>query len=206
MTAPHALSAAAVDLVAVFAAELRAAGLGAGPSTVGGARSFCARYRPAVFSACPIEEQLALGPHLRRFAGWLMVTGRMAVTAEYLAHAGLRLGTMAAAHHPELHARVAVTTEMLGSDTPWVNAQWNTLCQLAALHGVSPAAVSAEHLAVGGPELLAAFLRPDRPTAGHTLRTSLVRLAATLFHAGLIDTAAPELGRYHRSPVSSAGV
>ncbi|MEX1272004.1 MAG: hypothetical protein WEB55_06105, partial [Acidimicrobiia bacterium] len=168
MTAPHALSDEAVDLVAAFSSELRAAGLGAAPSTLGGARSFCARYSPADFSGCPVEEQLALSPHLRRFAGWLMVTGRMTVTAEYLARARLRLGTIAAAHHPELRARVAVTAEMLGSDTTWVNAQWNTLCQLAAMHGVSPAAVTAEHLTVGGPELLAAFVRPDRPTAGHS--------------------------------------
>ena len=38
--------------------------------------------------------------------------------------------------------------------------------------------------------LLDAFVRPGHPKSGHKLRTALVRLRATLFHAG-VSTARP---------------
>jgi integrase len=204
MSARLAISVEAEDLVATFAEELAAAGLGAWPSVLGGARSFCSRYgSPAGFTACPLEDQLRLAPHLRRFACWLMVTGRMAVSAEYLARADLRLGTAAGNYHPELHARLAATAEMLGSDKCWVNAQWNALAQLAALHSVMPAAVTAEQLDAGGTALVDAFARPGRPKAGHKLRSALVRLRATLFHAGVIETP-PRLHRPHKGVARAA--
>ncbi|MGI8807022.1 MAG: tyrosine-type recombinase/integrase [Acidimicrobiales bacterium] len=188
MSAPLALSTEAEDLVAAFASELVAAGLVAWPSTLGGARAFCARHTsPAAFAALPVAEQLKLSSHLRGFAGWLMVTGRMAVSADYLARANLRLGAAAARHHPALHAHLAATAEMLGSDKCWVDAQWQAFAQVAALHGVTPAGVTAAQLDVGETILLNAFVRPGHPKSGHKLRSALVRLRATLFHAGLID-------------------
>lgn len=48
--------------------------------------------------------------------------------------------------------------------------------------------MSAEQVDAGGEQLLAAFADPDHPKAGHVLRSSLVRLRATLFHAGMSDT------------------
>ena len=189
MSAGLAISTEAEDLVGAFAAELVAAGRSAWPSTLGGARAFCARYgSPAAFAALPVEEQLGLSPHLRGFASWLMVTGRMAVSADYLARAGLRLGVAAANHHPALRARLAATAEMLGSDKVWVDSQWHAFAQVAALHGVRPGDVTAEELDAGGAALLDAFVRPGHPKSGHKLRTALVRLRATLFHAGVIDT------------------
>lgn len=189
MSARLAISTEAEDLVAAFAAELLTAGRGAWPSTLGGARAFCARYAsPAAFAALPVDDQLKLSSHLRSFASWLMVTGRMAISADYLARANLRLGAAAANHHPALHAQVAATAEMLGSDKCWVNAQWQAFAQVAALCGVVPGEVTAGELDAGGAALLDAFVHPGRPKSGHTLRTALVRLRATLFHAGLIDT------------------
>ncbi|MGH8918166.1 MAG: tyrosine-type recombinase/integrase [Actinomycetes bacterium] len=188
MSARLAISTDAEDLVAAFASELAAAGLVAWPSTLGGARAFCARHTsPAAFAALPADEQLKLPSHLRGFASWLIVTGRMAVSADYLARANLRLGAAAANHHPALHAHLAATAEMLGSDKCWVDAQWQAFAQVAALHGVTPACVTAAQLDVGEAALLGAFVRPGRPKSGHKLRTALVRLRATLFHAGVID-------------------
>ena len=63
------------------------------------------------------------------------------------------------AHYPELRARVAVTAEMLGSDTTWVNAQCDAMCQLAALHVVWLAVVIGEQLAIGGAQLCEPDLR-----------------------------------------------
>ena len=189
MNARLALTSQAEDLVATFAAALTDAGLTPWPSTIGGARSFCARYpTPATFLAASIEEQLNLRHHQRRFACWLMITARMRVSAEYLARADLRLGALAARHYPALHGEFAGVARMLGSDEVWVRAQWSALAQLAALHGVGPQDVTAQQVEDGGDALLAAFARPGHPKAGHVLRSSLVRLRATLFHAGMINT------------------
>ena len=117
-----------------------------------------------------------------------MVTTRMPVSATYLARAELRLGAAAARHHPVTRASFAETAHMLGSDHGWVLAQWSALAQLAALHGVRPQEVNAEQLDAGGDDLLAAFAVPGHPKAGHRLRSSLVRLRATLFHSGMIST------------------
>ena len=199
MTAPHVLTAEAQNLIEVFAADRVAAGLGAWASITGGARAFCARYPdPAAFTATPLHEQLALRPQQRSFACWLMVTGRMAVPAAYLAAADLRLGLAARHYHRQLHARIAETAEMLGSDKVWINLQWSALAQLAALHGIRPGSVTAEQLDHGAETLLAAFARPDHPKGGHQLRGALVRLRATLFHAGLVDVP-PQLRRPDRS-------
>jgi hypothetical protein len=127
----------------------------------------------------------------------------MSVSAQYLARADLRLGSIAARHHPVLHARLADTARTLGSDEVWVRDQWSALAQLAALHGVLPGQVSSEQLDSGGDALLAAFARPGHPKAGHKLRSALVRLRATLFHAGMTDTP-PRLHRPNRGVVASA--
>ena len=189
MSARRALTAEAEDLVDAFAAELAAAGMTAWPSTLGGARAFCARYStPATFSAGPVTEQVRLPAHQRRFACWLMLTAKMSVSAQFLARADLRLGAVAARYYPALRADFADTARTLGSDHAWVLAQWSALAQLAALHGVRPQEVTAEQLDAGGDALLAAFARPEHPKAGHRLRSSLVRLRATLFHAKMTDT------------------
>jgi hypothetical protein len=132
-----------------------------------------------------------------------MVTARMSVSAQYLARAELRLGCIAARHHPALHTRLADTARTLGSDEVWVREQWSALAQLAALHGVLPGQVSCEQLNSGGDALLAAFARPGHPTAGHKLRSALVRLRATLFHAGMTDTP-PRLHRPNRGVAATA--
>ena len=204
MTARLALTAQAEDLIDAYAAELAGVGATAWPSAVGGARAFCARYpTPATFSARPVEEQVRLPGHQRRFACWLMVTGRMSVSAQFLARADLRLGVAAARYYPALHTDFGDTASTLGSDHAWVLAQWSVLAQLAALHGIRPAQVTAEQLDVGGDALLAAFARPDHPTAGRRLRSSLVRLRATLFHAGMTDTP-PRLRRPNAGRVQAS--
>ena len=131
-----------------------------------------------------------------------MVTARMIVSAEYLARADLRLGAIAARHYPALRASFAEVAGMLGSDDVWIRAQWSALTQLGALHGVRPHEVNAEQLDVGGDELLVAFAYRGHPKAGHVLRSSLVRLRATLFHGGIIDTP-PRLHRPNTGRLSA---
>jgi hypothetical protein len=120
MSARLVLTAEAQDLVETFTAELVTIGATPWPSTISGARSFCARYPiPTTFSAQSVEEQIRLSSHQRRFACWLMVTARMRVSAQFLARADLRLGATAARHYPGLHARFVATATTLGSDRHW---------------------------------------------------------------------------------------
>ena len=204
MSARLAVSPQAQDLVDVFAAELASVGLTAWASTLGGARAFGARYpRPECFAAAGLDEQLRLPSHLRQFAGWLMVTGRMPMSADYVARADLRLGALAARHHPALRARLAAAAVLLGSDSIWVAAQWNALVQVGVLYGVAAGDVTAEQVQSGGAVLLAAFARPGHPKAGHRTRTALVRLRASMFHAGMTDTP-PRLHKPNTGVVKTA--
>jgi len=191
-------------LLAAYAADLEASNRTAWPSTMGGARAFCRRYAtPAEFTAATLDEQLTVHGHLRSFAAWLMVTGRMRVSAEYLARADLRLGTTAARLVPDLHAKVTTVAATLGSDAIWTASQWHVLAQIGALYGLPLSEVTAEQVDEGGAALLAAFAHPDRPKAGHKTRTALIRLQATMFHAGLSD-APPRLRKPNTGAVRAA--
>ena len=96
-----------------------------------------------------------------------MVTARMSVSAQYLARADLRLGSIAARYSPRSARPTSPTPRARSAPTrSWVRDQWSVLAQLAALHGVRPAQVTAEQLDSGGDALLAAFARPEHPTAG----------------------------------------
>ncbi len=204
MTAVRAAMTGPEDLVAVYAADLEASGRTAWLSSIGGARAFCRHYpRPAEFSAAGLDEQLAVRGHPRSFASWLMVTGRMHVSADYLTRADLRLGVTAALHFPDLHARVTAAAATLGSDKIWIAAQWHVLAQIAAIYGVPSGRVTAEQIDEGGAALLAAFAHPDRPKGGHKTRSAVVRLRATMFHAGLTNTP-PRLRKPNTGAVRAA--
>ncbi|MGH8996445.1 MAG: tyrosine-type recombinase/integrase [Acidimicrobiales bacterium] len=204
MTAALVLDAQAEDLVASYADALTAAGLGAWASVVGGARSFCVHYGgPEAFGALEVGEQLGVPSHQRPFAAWLLITGRMVVSADYLARAQLRLGAVARRHHRDLHTRFAATARMLGSDDIWVAAQWNAFFQIAAMSGRTPTDMTAGDIETGAEVLLAAYRRRGQPGAGLHLRTALVRLRATLFHAGITDQP-PRLVRPDRTGERSA--
>jgi len=175
-------------LVEAFAADLVAAGLVPWSSTLGGARSFLARFGgPAGFASSPMAEQLGLPAHHRRFASWLMVTGRMRVPAVYLAAADLRLGHAAANYHASLYAQFVAVAADLGTEDVAVKAEWSALAQLVALHGAPSGEITAEQLEAGGRELLGAFRRRATPKAGQKLAAALHRLHGTLFHIGVID-------------------
>ncbi|MGH9171412.1 MAG: tyrosine-type recombinase/integrase [Acidimicrobiales bacterium] len=185
------------DLVALFAAALESSGLVAWKSTIDGARAFCRRYgTPARFESAFLDSPLP--QNMRAFARWLLVTGRMQVSAEYLVRFDLRLGVAARRHHSELYELFASSAATLGSDDIWVRAQWNLLAQLGGLHGVVPRSLTAAQVADGGARLLEASRHPQHPKAGFHRRTALLRLKATMFHAGLIDVP-PRLVRPDRS-------
>ena len=192
------LTAQAEDLVGAFTAGLTE------PGYPGGARAFCARYPvPAAFSALPVDEQLRLPAHQRRFACWLHGhrqderLGRVPGTGRPSAGLHRRPPSPRSARPARRHRARSAPTKV------WVRDQWSALAQLAALHGVLPEQVTSEQLDSGGDALLTAFARPGHPKASHKLRSALVRLRATLFHAGMTDTP-PRLHRPNRGVVATA--
>ena len=165
MTARLALTAQAEDLIDAYTAELAAAGATAWPSTVGGARAFCARYPVS----CNVFRSTGRGtgpPSRSSAAVRVLADGHRqderlgAVPGPGRPAAGRRI---AARYYPALRARLrryrahARLRSVVGP-RPVVR-----LAQLAALHGVRPAQVTAEQLDSGGDALLAAFARPGHP-------------------------------------------
>src|SRR5665213_526251 len=201
MTARHELIPEHEQLVGAFTEEMTRQGRKSVSSVISGARAFCFHFGgPNDFAALPLPRQLELRHHHLAFASWLMVTGRMAVPATYLAQANLCLGTAARKCHPDLWHRVEKTATMLGSDPTWVRSQWSALVQVAALFGRLPGGLGAADIDRGAEELTVAFSRRGQKKSGHRLRSSFVRLRSTLYHAGLIDVA-PRLLRRNQSEV-----
>jgi hypothetical protein len=82
-------------------------------------------------------------------------------------------------------------------------AQWNAFFQIAALCGRTPPDMTAADVEGGAEALLTAYRRRGQPGAGLHLRTALVRLRATLFHAGITDQP-PRLVHFDRAAARSA--
>jgi integrase len=204
MTTRHKISSEHVALVGEYEMDLLANGRKGLSTLVGGARAFCAIFSgPEAFAAASLEVQLELRKHHKGFASWLMVTGRMAMPADYLARADLRLGVAGRNFHPELFCLVAEAAAMLGSDRALVNAQLSAFAQVACYFGRSPGDLDSRDVDQAAHALLAAYTHTDRPKGGHRLRTSFVRLRSTLFHCGLVDVS-PRLVRSTRTEAREA--
>lgn len=80
------------------------------------ARSFLMRVGPDGFLAMTLDQQLAVWGHDRRLVAWLIVTGRVRPTAEYLVASKLRVGRVAAGIYREFHGRFLEVAGELGFD------------------------------------------------------------------------------------------
>ena len=87
-------------LVAAYRADLQAAGMFAENEVTSPARSFLLRVGPDGFTAMTLDQQLAVWGHDRRLVAWLIVTGRVRPTADYLVASKLRVGKVAAGIYP----------------------------------------------------------------------------------------------------------
>ncbi len=72
------------DLVGAYQADLAAAGMFAGHPTTSYARSFLSRVGVEGWAALPLDAQCATALKDRRVLGWLMVTGRLRPSPDYL--------------------------------------------------------------------------------------------------------------------------
>jgi integrase len=176
-------------LVAAYRADLEAAGMFAENEVTSPARSFLLRVGVDGFSSMTLDQQLAVWGHDRRLVAWLIVTGRVRPTADYLVASKLRVGKVAAGIYREFHARFREVAAELGFDPKSAELQWWAVAKVAALASVPPDRLTKTELDTGREQLIAATrrLHPNHPMRARPVTTRLHGAEATLFHAGVID-------------------
>ena len=177
-------------LVCAYRADLERSGMFAENEVTSPARSFLLRVGLDGFSAMGLDQQLAVSGHDRRLVAWLIVTGRVRPTAEYLIASKLRAGQVAAGIYREFHERFLEVAAGLGFDPKSAELQWWAVAKVAALAGVPPERLTKAQLDTGREQLIAATrrLHPGHPMRTRPITTRLHGAEATLFHAGVIDT------------------
>jgi site-specific recombinase XerD len=176
-------------LVDAYRADLVAAGMFAEHPATSPARSFLRRVGVEGWSRLSLAEQCATSLKDRRVVGWLMVTGRLQPSADYLVLGRPYLGEVAARHRREFHAGFASTAAELGFDALSTRLQWSATVKVAVLVGVALERLTKAQLDAGR-DLLIAAIRRHRPDCHgvRALTTALFGAEATLFHAGVIQT------------------
>jgi integrase len=190
------------ELVAAYRGDLENAGMFAENEVTSPARSFLLRVGRDGWSAMTLDQQLAVWGHDRRLVAWLIVTGRVRPTADYLVASKLRVGKVAAGIYREFHARFLRVAAGLEFDPKSAELQWWAVAKVAALAGISPACLTKAQLDTGREQLVAATrrLHPDHPMRARPLTTRLHGAEATLFHAGVIDVP-PRKRHWNKSAV-----
>src|SRR5262249_36814767 len=136
-----------------------------------------------------LAEQLATQPKYRQVAGWLMITGRLRPSPDYLVCGRPCLGEIAARHHRAFHQRFRATATSLGFAPRVARLQWSAVTKVAALAGIAPDQLTGTLIDDGQAALIAAIgrHRPGGPAAAH-LTGALFGARTALFHLGVLDT------------------
>ena len=138
MSGSPARRPAVEDLVDAYRNDLQAAGMFAGHPVTSVARVFFTRVGPEGWPRLPLAAQCALPLKDRRVVGWLIVTGRLHPSADYLVACRPYLGEVAARHHHAFYERFAATSAELGFDPIVTRLQWSALAKVTALAGLGP--------------------------------------------------------------------
>ncbi len=203
MPAALALADSSLDELDDFARALEAVGLRAWESTIRAARTFRNRVDLAGgWERVELDVQLEWMRRARPFVSWLLVTGRLTASADFLALADLRLGLTARKHLPDVHAWFVNATGRVDADEEDTALQWNALCKVAALSGTRPDEIDTERFLAARTRIYDAYTRRGRPEAGRNVRAIFHRLQLTLFHDAKIDSLARAVVK---SPVSVTG-
>src|ERR1700757_716945 len=125
-------------MVAAYRADLVAAGMFAAHPVTSVARMFFIRIGVDGWARLPLAQQCALPLKERRVVGWLIVTGRVWPSPDYLVACRPYLGEVAAHHHRAFHARFSARSAELGVDRIVTRLQWSALVKVAAVAGVTP--------------------------------------------------------------------
>lgn len=196
MPAALALTDESLNNIDEFAVALEAVGLTAWRSTLSAARTFQDRVeRAGAWDLVDLETQLEWMRRARPFVSWMLITGRLQATAEFLALADLRLGRTARKHLPETHAWFCTATGRLDATAADTALQWNALCKIAALSGRRPDDIDTDAFVAARAAIADAYQQRGKPEAGRNVRSILHRLQLTLFHDGKIDSLARPASR-----------
>jgi len=176
------------QLVAAYRADLRAAGMFAEHPVTSPARTFLTRVGIAGWQQLSPAEQCATSLTERRVVGWLMVTGRLRPTPDYLVLGRPYLGEIAARHLRGFHDRFRATAAELGFAARVARLQWSAAVKLAVLAGVAPDRLTEPLIQAGLAAMTAAIRRhcPDGPGVGH-LTGAVFGARTVLFHLGVLD-------------------
>ena len=178
------------ELVDAYRADLVAAGMFAGHPVTSVARTFFTRVGVAGWSALPLASQCGLPLKDRRVVGWLIVTGRLRPSPDYLVACRPYLGEVAAHHHRRFHERFVATSTELGFDPVVTRLQWSALAKVAALAGLTPERLTQPVIDAQRKALTAAITRHRPGSHGaKALSAALFGAQTTLFHLGVLDTA-----------------
>ncbi|MPZ13490.1 MAG: hypothetical protein GEU73_03545 [Chloroflexi bacterium] len=179
------------SLVDAYRADLVAAGQFAEHPVTSVARTFLARVGLDGWARLPLADQCALPTKVRRVVSWLIVTGRLRPSADYLVACRPYLGEVAAHHHRALHERFTTVSAELGFAPFVTRLQWSATVKAAALAGLAPDQLTKEALENGRVALTAALSR-HRPGSHGVMALSgaLFGAETTLYHLGVLDASA----------------
>jgi len=177
------------DLVGAYRADLFVAGMYAGHPVTSVARTFLARVGVDGWVEMPVEAQCALSLKERRVVGWLIVTGRLRPSPDYLVACRPYLGEVAAHHHARFYERFSATSAELGFEPIVTRLQWSALAKVAALAGLTPEQLT-KAIIVEGREALSEAIGRHRPKShgAKAVSAALFGAQTTLFHLGILDT------------------
>ncbi|MGO9974929.1 MAG: tyrosine-type recombinase/integrase [Solirubrobacteraceae bacterium] len=177
-------------LIAAYRADLEVSGKFAGNPMISPARSFLLRVGVEGFSRLSLSEQCSISEHESRLVTWLIVTGRLRASAEYLLASRLRAGRVAAWVHRDFHEHFMKTAAEVGFAAKSAELQWWAVAIVAAHAGVRPERLTTTQFDASREQLVAATLRldPEHPGRVGILSTRLYGAETTLFHAGVLDT------------------
>ena len=178
------------ELVAAYRADLAAAGMFAAHPVTSVARTFLTRVGVDGWARLPLAQQCALPLKDRRVVGWLIVTGRVRPSPDYLVACRPYLGEVAAHHHRTFHARFSARSTELGFDRVVTRLQWSALVKVAALAGLTPERLTQPVIDAQRKALTDAITRHRPGSHGaKALSAALFGAQTTLFHLGVLDTA-----------------
>ena len=188
------------DPADAYLGALDAAGMYTGKPVVSVTRTFFERIGVAGWAAMSVDEQCALPAKYRRTVGWLIASGRVRVSPEYLVRVPAYLGDIASWVHPELFDTFVTMAALLGRDEKSCVMQWSALAKAAGIHGVAPDGVSTDQLVDARDRLLAALAA--LPTNTHARQLALgwdfFRAGTAAFHAGWTERLVSRRARNYR--------
>lgn len=189
MTGRPALAGDGRALVDAYRDELTAAGMYAGKPVVAAARAFFRQVGVSGWAALPLAEQCALPRGYRCIVNWLIVTGRLRPTPDYLVVGRPHVGEVAAHLQAAFHERFRATCSGLGFSPGVARLQWSAAARIGVLSGLRPDQLTATTIQDGYDALQQAIGR-HRPgsQAAATLSKATSGARTTLFHLGVLDT------------------